>query len=99
MALEQHIRRVNYQVGIWKRAHLNAPVIPKATEGHGWHVVNGCIEPLWVDGPILPPSLVDLLEPVIEEENMREDNDDEEDELFEEIWEQIDEYFSNDDEV
>ena len=95
MALEQHGRRVNYQVGIWRRAHLNAPIIPKPTEGHGWHIVDGNLEPLWVDGPILPPSLVDLLEPVLNKEN---DDDKEENEYFEEIWEEMEEYISNDDE-
>ncbi|KAH3837095.1 hypothetical protein DPMN_110473 [Dreissena polymorpha] len=57
--LLQHIRRVNYQVGIWKRSHIPDPDIPLATEGHGWtkNTDTGLIEPLWIDGDtsILPP--------------------------------------------
>ena len=94
MALEQHIRRVNYQVAIWKRAHLNTPHIPNPTEVHGWHMVDGCLEPLWVDGPIIPRNMEELLEPALEE---ADDDGDEEDEFFEEIWENIEEYFSDDD--
>ena len=64
MALEQHIRKSNYQVGIWKRAHINNPEIPDPTEGHGWIKIDGCLEPCWVDGPILPQSIEQFLEPV-----------------------------------
>ena len=94
MALEQHIRRVNYQVAIWKRAHLNTPHIPNPTQGHGWHMVDGCLEPLWVDGPIIPRNMEELLEPALEE---ADDDGDEGDEFFEEIWENIEEYFNDDD--
>ena len=96
MALLQHIRRVNYQVGIWRRAHINTPTIPSPTDGNGWHVVDGFLEPLWVDGPIIPRTMEDLLEPVLEvAEN--DDDDDDEGQLFEEIWEDIEDYFSDDD--
>ena len=91
MALEQHIRRVNYQVGIWRRAHLNNPFIPKPIEGHRCHLVDGNLEPLWVDGPILPLKLPDLLEPVLSMEN--DVDDEEEDELFEDTWEDIGDFF------
>ena len=45
-ALEQHIKRVNYQVGIWKRSHEAKPVIPHP-DGHGWIDEDGNLEPLW----------------------------------------------------
>ena len=32
--LSQHIRRVNYQTGIWKLAHIPQPYIPPAINGH-----------------------------------------------------------------
>ena len=65
---------LNYQVDIWRRAHLNNSFIPKPIRGHGWHFVDGNFETLWVDGPILQLTLINLLEPVIKTEN---DNDDE----------------------
>ena len=61
-SLEQHIRRVNYQVGIWKRAHITDPDIPLATDGHGWTMVDGKMEPLWYDGDVLPQQLIDIVE-------------------------------------
>ena len=29
--LREHLKRVNYQVGIWKRAHIAKPVYPEPT--------------------------------------------------------------------
>ena len=33
-SLEQHVRRVNYQVAIWKKSHLANPDVPAAGECH-----------------------------------------------------------------
>ena len=33
-ALHQHIRRDNYQVGIWKAADIPRPRVPQATDRH-----------------------------------------------------------------
>ena len=52
--LIQHVRRVNYQLSIWKNSHIAQPNIPVASERHGWTRVNGVLEPLWVDGQVLP---------------------------------------------
>ncbi|KAH3844340.1 hypothetical protein DPMN_086598 [Dreissena polymorpha] len=73
--LLQHIRRVNYQVGIWKRSLIPDPDKPLASEGHGWtkHTDTGLIEPLWIDGDILSPQIVDVLEDMANE--LEEDND------------------------
>ncbi|KAH3750039.1 hypothetical protein DPMN_184555 [Dreissena polymorpha] len=62
--LLQHIRRVNYQVGTWKRSHMPDLDIPLATKGHGWpkNTDTGLIEPFWIDGDILPPQIIDVLE-------------------------------------
>lgn len=35
-SLEQHIRRANYQVAIWKNSHVANPDVPTANDGHGW---------------------------------------------------------------
>lgn len=64
--LVQHIRRVNYQVGIWKHAHIKKPHIPAATDGHGWTLNHNKLEPLWTEDDILPVKLVDVLEKVLE---------------------------------
>ena len=79
-SLEQHIRRVNYQVAIWKRAHKFNPAIPAPTDGHGWTKNGDRLEPLWTTNDILPPRLVDVLVSVEEEpsddEYYSEDDDD-----------------------
>ncbi|KAG1650870.1 hypothetical protein GQR58_027662 [Nymphon striatum] len=69
--LNEHIRRVNYQVGIWKRAHIPKPIIPEATDDHGWVKRNCQIEPKWSAGDVIPPKLADVLE------KMECDDDDE----------------------
>ncbi|KAG1696097.1 Sucrase-isomaltase, intestinal [Nymphon striatum] len=60
--LNEHIRRVNYQVGIWKRAHIPKPIIPEATDDHGWVKCNCQIEPKWSAGDVIPPKLAAVLE-------------------------------------
>ena len=37
----------NFQVGIWKRAHIAQPDVPNPSQGHGWTMVDGSLEPLW----------------------------------------------------
>ena len=63
-SLEQHIRRVNFQVAIWKRSHIANPEMPSPVDGHGWIVHEGYLEPLWTDGDTLPQELIDILEEV-----------------------------------
>ncbi|KAK6191100.1 hypothetical protein SNE40_002845 [Patella caerulea] len=58
--LNEHIRSVNYQVGIWRRAHIPKPIIPEATDDHGWVKRNGQIEPKWSAGDVIPPKLADV---------------------------------------
>ena len=59
-----HIKRVNYQVRIWKLSHIQNPQIPPSPLEHGWIIINKQIggEPQWVDGNILPTSLIDILD-------------------------------------
>ena len=88
--LEQHVRRVNYQVRIWKLANVQINEVPKPSEGHGW-TMDG--EPLWCDDDwILPSSLADIVaednrttEEV--EEKGSEDEDEEEYEADMEVFE------------
>ena len=67
-------QRVNYQVGIWKRAHIHNPDIPIATDNHSWTTADGDFEPLWYDGDMLPQQLVDIAE------SSQTENDDDESE-------------------
>ncbi|KAL5014823.1 hypothetical protein ScPMuIL_000962 [Solemya velum] len=58
-SLVEHIRRVNFQVGIWKRALIPNPKIPKVA-GNGWSEVEGRLEPCWYEGRMLPQRLIDV---------------------------------------
>ena len=78
-SLVQHIKRVNYQVAIWKRAHVPEPDLPGATMGHGWTLVDGILEPLWYEGEILPQQLTDIANPRHSEASDDEGDDDSED--------------------
>ena len=77
VCLREHIKRVNYQVAIWKRAHITKPVIPLPTEDNGWTMVGTIIEPKWCVGDILPANLADILDSAIETKNDYHDNDSE----------------------
>ncbi|XP_066971842.1 uncharacterized protein [Macrobrachium rosenbergii] len=73
-ALIPHIQRANHRAAIYKRADdpiLEAPQ-PHA-DGQGWmKTENGILEPIWSQEPVLPPSLVDLLDTVSHEEDENE---------------------------
>ena len=58
-ALQQHIRRTNYQTSIWKAADIPRPRALAVTDG--WTAVHGKIQPLWFSGPLIPAyiALVD----------------------------------------
>jgi len=52
-------------VGIWKWAHIYEPTIPKASQGHGWEEIeDGCMDPLWFDGDVLPRELMDIAQDI-----------------------------------
>ena len=79
-ALQQHIRRVNFQVAIWRRADLPIVEVPSPTDGHGWTLNHaGHLEPLWVDGPVLPGVLADEVDRIDMDDTL-DDSDDEESE-------------------
>ena len=60
--LLQHMKRVNFQVCIWKRAHERYPEIPSPLD-HGFYInaESDKLEPLWFDGDVIPKVLVDVL--------------------------------------
>ena len=60
--LAQHVKRVNFQVCIWRRALDRFPEIPSSLD-HGYHVTEArTLEPLWFEGDVIPMVLVDILE-------------------------------------
>lgn len=75
-SLTQHIRRVNHQVGIWKRAHIPRPKIPKASRGHGWEEENGDLDPLWYDGDMLPRELADIAQVISDDDESDDESAD-----------------------
>ena len=60
----QSIQRVNHRMGCYRCASVPILERPKPfNENQGWvRTEERLIEPLWSRGPILPTSLVDLLE-------------------------------------
>lgn len=87
-----HIGRVNYRLANYKRAHIPIFWHPNPYDpGQGWEKTEeGTLEPVWSCGPVLPPSLIDLLEETAEE--VEENEEEEEDEEID-----FDEIFSDDD--
>ena len=61
VCLREHVKRVNYQVAIWKRGHVQNPEIPSPTYDNGWVMVNRRIKSKWYEGESLPLQLVDIL--------------------------------------
>ena len=57
-ALQQHIRRTNYQTCIWKAAGIPRPSAPSVADGRSWTAVHGKIQPLWFSGPLIPTCIV-----------------------------------------
>ena len=60
-------------LGQWKHAHIPTYELPKAEDDHGWMKMDGFLEPVWPRGPILPPSLVDLLDTPEDEQEENKD--------------------------
>lgn len=83
-ALKPHVQRVNHRVCLYKRA--NEPICEKPNpydEGQGWiKTEEGMLEPLWSCGPVLPTSLVDLLETIDDQEEAEDNCEDEETDSF-----------------
>ncbi len=79
--LREHLKRGNYQVGIWKRAHIAKPVYPEPTHDNGWQCVDGMIESKWVSVDFIP-QLADVL---VEENIAGLTESDESDDEFDDV--------------
>ena len=77
--LHQHINRVNYQIRIWRLAHIHNPDIPDPNETHGWILIDGILEPFWCTGNILPDPVADLLDDTMQDEDGSDESDDDDD--------------------
>ncbi|KAK2189067.1 hypothetical protein NP493_115g02000 [Ridgeia piscesae] len=77
-ALKPHLQRVNHHIPLYKRAEEAILEKPKPYDDEqGWiRTEDGVLEPVWSCGPVLPNSLVDLLDTGDrEEEEEEEDNE------------------------
>ena len=86
-----HIWRVNHRLATYKCADQAIVEFPKPHEDEqGWEKTDdGSLVPLWSWGPILPPSLVDLI-PDTARELEDTDDDDEQDIDYGELFEDED---------
>ena len=76
--LEQLLKRVNYQVRIWKLSHKPYADIQEP-ELHGWKVEDGILRPHWFDGADMPTQLTDIaVGKEVGDEEGKEVGDDEE---------------------
>ena len=71
-----HIRRVNHRLAIYKRADIPIFWSPKPYDPEqGWQRSDeGVLEPVWSCGPVLPPTLIDLVEKITEEMEQCDDD-------------------------
>uniref|UniRef100_UPI00358FA4EE uncharacterized protein isoform X1 n=1 Tax=Myxine glutinosa TaxID=7769 RepID=UPI00358FA4EE len=76
-ALKPHVQRVNHRVALYKRADEAILEKPKPyDEGQGWmRTDEGVLKPVWSCGPVLPTSLVDLLDTGEREQEEEEDEE------------------------
>ena len=73
-SLIQHVKRVNYRLANYKKSKDPIFWRPNPTDGHGWQKnENGIMEPLWCASPVLPQTLIDLVEPTVAELDEKEE--------------------------
>ncbi|KAG1666825.1 PIN2/TERF1-interacting telomerase inhibitor 1 [Nymphon striatum] len=75
-----HISRVNHRLAIYKRADIPIFWSPKPyNPEQGWERNDeGVLEPVWSCGPVLPPTMIDLVEKTTEEMEQCDDDIEEE---------------------
>ena len=73
--MAEHSRRANFQTVIWKRTHLSEYDISASTDGHGWEINEGVLEPKWNSCDILSQNIVDLLVEEGDFEDAEEEDD------------------------
>ena len=68
-SLIPHISRVNYHLANYKQAHKAIFLRPNPYDHwQGWEKTEeGVLQPVWSCGPVLPTSLIDLLEKTAEQ--------------------------------
>ena len=57
--LLQHLRRAKYQARIWKLATTAIMNCPSPV-GHGWQMVDGKLQVLWMEGDVASPDILKL---------------------------------------
>lgn len=78
-ALKPHVQRVNHHVALYKRADESILEKPNPyDEEQGWMRTDGVLRPVWSCGPVLPTSLVDLLDTTEREQEDEEEEEEEE---------------------
>ena len=79
-SLLEHCKRVNFEVGKWKRSHIQYPFIPSPFADNGWRQEeNGILQPVWYQGDMLPQSIINELSSDTEIDDTEEDEEAEED--------------------
>ena len=73
--LQEHIKRVNLGLDLEASLHPD-PALPDPTDGHGWIVENGVMQPKWTATDILPVELVDILKDTLADSSDHSDNED-----------------------
>ena len=71
----QYARCANFLTAIWKRAHVPAPDIPEANDGHGRHVCDGTLQPLWTEEEVELTLLEAVINDIIIESDSTEDQE------------------------
>ena len=84
-SLIPHIQCVNHRMCCYKKAHVPIFSKPKPDDNNqGWEKNdNGFLEPIWSNGNILPPSLIDLLEKGVSDNEESDEEDIDDDSLLE----------------
>ena len=65
--------------------HIAKPECPNPANGHGWQLIDGIMEPKWLDRGFIPQSLIDVLveENILNDPNeFDSESDDESDMLY-----------------
>lgn len=84
-SLIPHIQHVNHRLCCYKKAHVLIFSKPKPDDNNqGWEKNdNGFLEPIWSNGNIPPPSLIDLLEKGVSDNEESDEEDIDDDSLLE----------------
>ena len=70
-----HVDHVNHHVALFKRSNIPIYDAQKPHERQGWEKHSDLLEPIRSYGPILLPSLIDLLDKTLDED-VDSDNED-----------------------